>query len=74
MKIAESSDRINLKPTHHRFAEHLEAVGDYAAAIKHYQLSDTHRQLTNSPSDGHADSLSDSSTGFLRCAKAVQWA
>ncbi|KAL3159994.1 hypothetical protein ABBQ38_010382 [Trebouxia sp. C0009 RCD-2024] len=46
VKLAESSDRINLKATHYRFAQHLEAVGDYAAAIKHYQLSDTHRQLT----------------------------
>ena len=45
LQLAEKSDRINLKATHYRFAQHQEALGDYAAAIKHYQLSDTHRYL-----------------------------
>lgn len=43
LKLAESSDRINLQATHYRLAQHHEALGDHAAAIKHYQLSDTHR-------------------------------
>ena len=48
VKLAEKSDRINLKATHYRFAQHHEAVGNYAGAIKHYQLSDTHRHLSDS--------------------------
>ena len=43
VKVAEESDRINLKATHYCLAQHHEALGDHAAAIKHYQLSDTHR-------------------------------
>ena len=43
LKVADKSDRINLKATHFRFAQHHEAMGDFAAATKHYQLSDTHR-------------------------------
>ena len=43
VKVGEKSDRINLKATHFRFARHHEALQDFAAATKHYQLSDTHR-------------------------------
>ena len=43
LKVADKSDCINLRATHFCFAQHHEAMGDFAAAINHYQLSDTHR-------------------------------
>ncbi|KAL0037487.1 hypothetical protein WJX79_010742 [Trebouxia sp. C0005] len=44
LRVADKHDRINLKATHFRLAQHHEGMGDFAAAMKHYQLSDTHRQ------------------------------
>ncbi len=43
LRVADKHDRINLKATHFRLAHHHEGMGDFAAAMKHYQLSDTHR-------------------------------
>ena len=42
-EVAERCDRIHLKTTHHQYAQHLEAVGDIAGAIEHYERADTHR-------------------------------
>ena len=43
LAVAQKQDRIHLKSTHYLYAKHLESVGDTAGAIKHYELSDTHR-------------------------------
>jgi intraflagellar transport protein 140 len=43
LEVAERCDRIHLKTTHHQYAQHLEAVGDVAGAIEHYERADTHR-------------------------------
>jgi intraflagellar transport protein 140 len=43
LKICAKYDRIHLKAVHYQYARHLEATGDAAAAIKHYEKSDTHR-------------------------------
>ena len=44
--MAEQSDKINLKATHCSYAQLQEANGDFETAIKHYQLADTHRCLS----------------------------
>ena len=64
VRLAEKSDSINMKATHFRYAQHLEAVGDYSAAIKHYQLSDTHRQLTHSLTHSPTHPLTHSLTHY----------
>lgn len=43
LRVAEQSDRINLKATHCNYAQLHEAHGNVEAAIKHHQLADTHR-------------------------------
>ena len=44
LRIAEKSDRIHLKATHHAFARHLESVGDFKGAARHYEDAETHRK------------------------------
>ncbi|KAJ7298697.1 hypothetical protein O6H91_Y481300 [Diphasiastrum complanatum] len=41
--VALKNDRVHLKNTHHSYAKYLEAMGHIKEAIKHYELSDTHR-------------------------------
>ena len=43
IKVATTHDRIHLKNTHFRYAQHMESVGETAAAIEHYELSETAR-------------------------------
>uniref|UniRef100_A0A673VBY5 Intraflagellar transport protein 140 homolog n=1 Tax=Suricata suricatta TaxID=37032 RepID=A0A673VBY5_SURSU len=40
---AELRDRVHLRTTHYNYARHLEASGDHALALTHYEKSDTHR-------------------------------
>ena len=44
IKTATTSDRIHLKNTHYRYAQHLESVSEVEEAIVHYELADTGRQ------------------------------
>ena len=41
LETAETHDRIHLKSTHHRYAKHLEAQGNYDAAARHFELAET---------------------------------
>ena len=43
LEVATAHDRIHLRTTHFQYAKHLETMGDFRAAIKHYEASDTHR-------------------------------
>jgi len=46
LDIASRFDRIHLKTTHHRYAQHLESLGDQESiemAIANYESADTHR-------------------------------
>jgi len=43
LKVAEEKDRIHLKTTHYSYARQLEAQGSIPEAIRHFELSDTHR-------------------------------
>jgi intraflagellar transport protein 140 len=36
-------DRIHLKTTHFLYAKHLESMGETVEAVKHYELSQTHK-------------------------------
>ena len=42
--IAQNKDRLNLRTTHYRYAQHLERAGEFKLAIKHYELSHTHEE------------------------------
>jgi intraflagellar transport protein 140 len=44
LDTAAHSDRIHLRSTHHRYARHLEALGSYDGAARHFELADTHRR------------------------------
>lgn len=44
LDTAERYDRIHLRSTHHRYALHLESLGQYDAAARHFELADTHRR------------------------------
>jgi len=44
LDLASRSDRIHLRSTHHRYAQHLEALGSYDNAARHYELADTYRR------------------------------
>ncbi|KAJ1446802.1 hypothetical protein M885DRAFT_591648 [Pelagophyceae sp. CCMP2097] len=44
LQTAATHDRIHLRATHHRYARHLEALGDIDASAAHYELADTHRR------------------------------
>jgi hypothetical protein len=39
--VAERHDRIHLKATHFQLARHLEAMGDPAGAVRHYEAAGT---------------------------------
>lgn len=43
LKAAAKHSRIHLKTTHYQYARHLEHLGDTAAAIQHYEASETQR-------------------------------
>lgn len=43
IETAEAHDRVHLRTTYYNYAKHLEAVGDHALALSHYEKSDTHR-------------------------------
>ncbi|XP_072204939.1 intraflagellar transport protein 140 homolog [Excalfactoria chinensis] len=43
IETAEAHDRVHLRTTYYSYAKHLEAVGDHALALSHYEKSDTHR-------------------------------
>jgi intraflagellar transport protein 140 len=43
LDIAETQDRIHLRCTHYLYAKHLEAIGDDAGAISHYEAAQAHR-------------------------------
>ena len=47
LAIGSKYDRIHLRGTHHAFARNLEACGDLAGAIKHYEAAET--ALTDVP-------------------------
>ncbi|GFH25338.1 WD_REPEATS_REGION domain-containing protein, partial [Haematococcus lacustris] len=40
LEVAEKSDRIHLRTTHYAYAQHLEKVGDYLGAVKHFEAAD----------------------------------
>lgn len=44
LDLASYSDRIHLRSTHHRYALHLEALGSYDNAARHFELANTHRR------------------------------
>ena len=44
INVATTHDRIHLKNTHYRYAQHMESVGETQAATEHYELSETGRQ------------------------------
>lgn len=44
IKVATTNDRIHLKNTHYRYAQHLESIGEISAAVDHYELAGTGRQ------------------------------
>jgi intraflagellar transport protein 140 len=41
--VAQKHDRVHLRTTHYLYGKHLEALGDFRRAIKHYEASGTHR-------------------------------
>lgn len=43
LKLAEEKDRIHLKATHYTYAKQLEASGNTAEAMRHFEKSGTHR-------------------------------
>jgi len=43
LKVAEEKDRIHLKATHYTYAKQLEASGNTSDAVRHFELSGTHR-------------------------------
>jgi hypothetical protein len=45
LSLAEGSDRIHLRTTHHAYAQHLEQLGDWQGAIQQYEKSGTHLQV-----------------------------
>lgn len=44
LETAEQHDRIHLRSTHHRYAQHLESLAQYDAAAYHFERADTHRR------------------------------
>jgi len=47
LEVAQTKDRVHLKPTHFAYAQHLEAIEDVRGALNNYELSGTYR--TESP-------------------------
>ena len=41
--MAQTHDRIHLKNTHYRYAQHMESLGQVSVAIEHYELAETAR-------------------------------
>eukprot|EP01029_Cantina_marsupialis_P023024 TRINITY_DN5683_c0_g1_i1.p1 TRINITY_DN5683_c0_g1~~TRINITY_DN5683_c0_g1_i1.p1 ORF type:complete len:1397 (+),score=419.46 TRINITY_DN5683_c0_g1_i1:393-4193(+) len=44
LEIAQKDDRLHLRNTHYRYARSLEASGDLAGAIQHYESAKTHKR------------------------------
>ncbi|KAA0149061.1 hypothetical protein FNF31_04973 [Cafeteria roenbergensis] len=44
LAVAGTADRIHERTTHHRYASHLESVGDISGAVEHYELAGTAKQ------------------------------
>jgi uncharacterized protein YecE (DUF72 family) len=45
LALAEGSDRIHLRTTHHAYAQHLEQLDDWQSAIQQYEKSGAHLQV-----------------------------
>lgn len=43
LKIAESTDRINLRSSYYTLARHYESIQDFQSALEYYERSETHR-------------------------------
>ena len=43
LEVAQKHDRIHLRTTNYQYAKHLESLGDFRRAIKHYEAAQVHR-------------------------------